>query len=185
MIIPAGVMKLESGAMNDNETVTSLSFLGDSPSEIWYSFPQTAPVHYFNGAIGFPSPFWTSHSVVDMGSFTPTKPWLIDHGFPFDANLQSDPNSDGVSLLMAYALGIDPRQNLSGSMPQPVFGNGWMSLVFYAGSEGITYKAETSGNMHNWTSEGVSLSAPDANGYRTASIPADEPLRFIRLVVSH
>ena len=183
--ILAGVMKLESGALNDNETVTSLCFLGDSPSEIWYSFPQAATVHYFMGAIGFSSPYWPAHSVVNMGPVTPIKPWLIDHGFPFDANLSSDSNSDGVNLLMAYALGLDPKQNLSGRMPQPVFGNGWMSLVFYAGSDGISYKAETSGNMQGWTSQGVTLSAPDANGYRTASVPVNETSRFMRLSFTH
>ena len=45
---------------------------------------------------------------------------------------------------MAYALNLDPKQNLSGSMPKPVIAGNQMSLTFYAGSSGVTYSAETS-----------------------------------------
>ena len=96
----------------------------------------------------------------------------------------SDPNADGVNLLMAYALALDPRQNLSGSIPRPVIAGDQMTLTFQAGSEGITYRVETSDNLQSWSTNGVTLSALDANGYRTAWFSGGGPNRFMRLAMS-
>ncbi len=70
-------------------------------------------------------------------------------------------------------------------MPKPVFSESQMTLNFYAGSEGITYTGETSNDLQSWRTEGVTISDPDANGYRTALLPVDVPSRFMRLVVRH
>ena len=40
----------------------------------------------------------------------PAAPWLVSHGLPYDTDLNQDLNGDGVTLLMAYALGLDPKQ---------------------------------------------------------------------------
>jgi hypothetical protein len=40
---------------------------------------------------------------------------------------------------------------------------------------------ETSTDMHNWTTEGVTLSGSSSNPI--ASVPRDGPQRFLRLVV--
>jgi hypothetical protein len=137
---------------------------------------------------------WATSSGQDAGwvdevSFLPDNPspvttWLLGNGFTADANLQSDPNGDGVSLLMAYALNLDPRLVLSGNIPKPVLAGNQLSLTFYAGSEGITYLAETSTDLHTWTTTGVTISAADANKFRTASVPMTGSQRFMRLGVS-
>ena len=64
-------------------------------------------------------------------------PWLVSHGFPANANLQADPNGDGVGLLIAYALNLDPNQNLRGSLPRPVTTANQMGLTFYPEAMGL------------------------------------------------
>ena len=90
-------------------------------------------------------------------------------------------NGDGVSLLMAYGLNLDPNQNLAGNMPKPVFSDGQLSMTFYAGSEGVIYTVETSSDLKIWTPTGVTVSAPDAGKFRTATIPMSGPSRYLRL----
>ena len=113
----------------------------------------------------------------------PTASWLLAHGLPYDTSLQQDPDGDGVSLLMAYALNLDPRQNLKGLLPAPVLGNDSLSIRYYAATPGITYRVETSRDLGQWTTTGVTLSALDAENQRTASVPRDAAGRFLRLVV--
>ncbi len=74
---------------------------------------------------------------------------------------------------MAYALNLDPRQNLQGLLPAPVLGNDSLSIRYYAASPGITYRVETSRDLGQWTTTGVTLSALDAENQRTASVPRD------------
>ena len=62
--------------------------------------------------------------------------------------------------------------------------NAELSLAFHGSAAGIVYSMETSSDLQNWTTEGVSLSGTDADGRVTASVPRDSPQRFLRLVVS-
>ena len=43
----------------------------------------------------------------------------------------------------------------------------------------------TSGDLKTWTTSGVTLSAPDANHIRTASVPTTGASCFMRLVVGY
>ena len=119
-----------------------------------------------------------------MGSSTPITQWVINQGFPYNTNINSDPNGHGVNLLMAYALNLDPKQSLGGSMPKPVIAGNQMSLTFYAGTTGVTYAVQTSTDLKNWTTTGVALSALDANNRCTATVTrTGNTNRFMRLVV--
>jgi hypothetical protein len=120
-----------------------------------------------------------------MGAPTAVAPWLVSNGFSHQADLQSDPNNDGVNLLMAYALNLDPKQNLSRNIPRPVCVANQMGLTYYAGSDGVSYTVETSDDLQDWTPAGVSLSAPDANNFRTATVNMNGGKRFMRLVVGY
>lgn len=120
-----------------------------------------------------------------MGEATSVSPWLLSKGFEYNTDLLSTPNSDGVSLLMAYALNLDPNQNQSSNIPKPVVTANLMSLSYYAGTAGITYTVETSTDLLSWDTNRVTTSAPDANNFCTATFPITAPRSFMRLKVTH
>jgi len=90
----------------------------------------------------------------------------------FDSNGNPLPGDQGIALAQgewdSYAMDVPD-------------GNGGL---FYAGSPGITYTVETSTDLQHWNSDGVLVSDPDVNHFRTASVPMTGPERFMRLTVS-
>ncbi|MBK1881873.1 leucine-rich repeat domain-containing protein [Luteolibacter pohnpeiensis] len=163
-------------------------FNGDAPDMGESVFDHTADaftVYYYSSSTGFESPTWLGYPAVALEIPSSFATWLTGNGYSPGTSMATDTNSDGVSLLMAYALNLDPSENLASSMPQPVLADDEMSLSFYGNSSDVTYTAETSTDLENWTTDGVSLSDPDANGLRTAEVAQDGASRFIRLVVSY
>ena len=191
--LPSNLTTIGYGAFQDCSNLLSAYFTGNKPStisgDLFYNTHNGFIVFYFNGKTGFTSPTWVpnssqgySYTAVNIGTPTTLTLWLLSNGFKHTENLLGDPNSDGVSLLTAYALNLDPNQNLSGKMPVPAIAGNALAIPFYAGSEAITYSVETSTDLQNWTTIGVTLSAPNSNQYRTASVALDGPRRFLRLV---
>jgi hypothetical protein len=186
--IPASVTNIGASAFSFCSNLVRASFVGNAPTVGTSAFANVASgftVYYFNGAIGFTSPSWNGYTTASMGASSPVTSWLLTNGLSHSEDLQGDSNGDGVSLLMAYALDLDPKQNLSGSIPEPVIEAGQMSLDFHAASAGVTYSVETSTDLLNWTTEGVVISAPDANQVRTATVDLAGAHRYMRLVVVH
>lgn len=184
--IPASVSNIGDDAFGECSGLTSASFAGNAPlmgNEVFGFTASGFKVYYFNDKTGFTSP-WNVYPSVNMGDSSPVATWLISNGLPYDADPQSDPNRDGVNLLMAYGLSLDPNLNLAGSMPQAVIGGGELSLTFDARAAGVSYAVETSVDARAWTTVGVFIAAPDSDGCRTASIPMNAPRRFLRLVVT-
>ena len=99
--------------------------------------------------------------------------------------LNSDPDHDGITLLMDYAFNLNPTLNQSAHLPKPVVSGGNLSLTFYAGSLGVTYTVQTSTDLKNWTTTGVTVSAPDINNFRTATVPITGVKCFLRIVLVH
>jgi hypothetical protein len=110
----------------------------------------------------------------------PAASWLLTHGFEFDTDLNQDLNGDGVTLLNAYALNLDPNNPLAG-MPQPVLGPTTMSMTFYGAAQGVTYGAETSTDCQTWETAGVTISELDPANMRTVTVNRDSTRRFLRL----
>jgi len=188
--IPNSVTSIEDCAFWGCSSMTRLNFTGNAPMTIgvgvFYCTASDFTVYYYNDKMGFTSPTWNGYPSVNMGDSSPAvASWLSTHGLPATINLHSAPNGDGVSLLMAYALNLDPTQNQSGSIPQPVLSGSSMSLSYYAGSAGVTYTVQVSTDLQTWTTTGVTVSAPDANNIRTATAPVTSPRCFMRLVLTH
>lgn len=188
--LPVGVGSIGSNAFSNCGLLGRATFMGNAPgtfgTNVFLSAAGGFSVFFVSGATGFTTPTWQGYPCAETtAAADPLADWLSANGLPADADLGSDANHDGVSLLMAYALNLNPHQNLSGSLPKPVVSAGQMSLSFHAGADGITYAVETSGNLSHWTTEGVSVSEPDENQIRTATIGLDGQNRFLRLVVSH
>jgi len=162
------------------------TFMGNAPSMGTYVFASAASgftVYFYNGATGFTSP-WNGYPTVNRGT-PPVASWLLFKGLPSNAVLTSIPNGDGVPLLLAYALNLDPTQNQSRNIPKPFVSGSNLSLTYYAASPDVTYTVQTTTDLQNWTTTGVTLSGPDSNGCYTASIPMTDPRCFMRLVVTH
>jgi hypothetical protein len=101
--------------------------------------------------------------------------WMDAHSIPRDADLMSDLNGDGVSLLAAYSQHLDPNEDLSGSFP--VFGynstNDTLNMIYYAIADNIAYKVhETTSLSSNWGAfVSGTMSGPDGDGNVTAVVP--------------
>ncbi|MCF7848257.1 MAG: hypothetical protein K9M45_05345 [Kiritimatiellales bacterium] len=142
-------------------------------------------LYRLSGATGFDALPWSAYpqSIIDEAVY-PAASWLMTYAFAYDINLNQDLNGDGVSLLVAYALNLDPNLNLAGSMPGAVIGPDTLGMTYYAASPGITYTVETSDDLESWTTIGVSISGLDAENQRTASVDLNDPCRFLRLRVA-
>jgi len=183
--IPAGVTSIGNYAFMDCSRLASAVFMGSAPTSFGtHVFSGVATgfnVYYFNGAAGFTSPTWQSYPSVNMGAYSSAAPWLVSNGLAYNAALQSTPNHDGIPLLMSYALGFDPTKNQSSRVPKPVVSGGLMSLTYYAGNADVTYSVEASNNLQSWSISGVTVSAPDANLFRTATVPLSGSKCFMRI----
>jgi len=146
-------------------------------------------VGFHSGAAGFTAPTWTDsygdiYPSVNLGP-SPSATWLAANGYSSTTNLLNTPNDDGVSLLMAYALNLDPTKNQAANMPKASVTDKNLSYTFYAGNTDVSYQVQASAELKTWSAARVTVSAPDGNGKCTATVPLTSGLRFLRLVVSH
>lgn len=182
---------IEARAFSTCGKLTNAVFAGDPPAMGSAVFELAGPgfaIGYLTSGTGFTSPDWEcnpgqSYPAYHIAAITPEFTWLYSNGVPGRSNFLSDTNGDGVNLLMAYALNMDPNQR--NSLPQPVFGASQMSLSFYAGTPGVSYAVQASDDLLNWSADGITLSAPDSNQIRTGTVQFSGPPRFMRLAVSH
>ena len=187
MTLPASVSALGDDAFHSASSLKWVICEGNAPAtlgnETFDAAADGFTVFYYPSSAGFTSPLWYGYPSVELDASPGLVAWLTDHGLAPDTGILTDSNHDGVSLLLAYALGLDPTQDLSSSVPRPVLANGTLSLTFQGNSGGIIYGAETSADLSTWTSAGVTVSEPDTQGKRTVSIPVGAGARFLRLAV--
>jgi len=185
---PSALESLEDSAFINCGSLVSAYFRGDAPAFFGVeAFDFVGPnftVYYRDTATGFASPSWHDYPATAISAIDPGfAHWRGFHGIPVDANATDDLNGDGVSLLMAYALNLDPHDDLAGSSPVAVSQGGNLEIDFFAGRSDVTYRAETSTDLGSWTDTGVTLSALEANGFLTASVPRTSSAHFLRLIV--
>jgi len=185
--LPSSVTSVGAYSFLTCSSLSAAYFSGDAPSLGPGAFTDTAPgfaIYYLSGSTGFTSPPWTGFTAVSIDeSMYPAALWLLTHGYDYTTNLEQDLNGDGVELLMAYALNLNPHDNLTGQMPQVVMSPGMMSMTFYGESAGVIYQVGASSDLINWSTIGVTTSPPDVDGLRTASKVKDGPAEFMRLSV--
>ena len=180
-----GVTEIGAEAFSECRGLAKATFLGhalisfDAPRSV---FARTAPdftIYYLSSSSSFTSPTWEGYSTVIINEL-PSTPWLLKHDLP----LSTDFNTD-ASLLIAYALDLDPDSNSINSQLEPVLdpATGTLSLSFHAASHGITYTVETSSDLQAWKTEDVTLSELAPDDMMKASVSRDAPKQFMRLVV--
>lgn len=188
VIIPSNVRSIDNQAFAGCSQLVSAYFSGDAPNMYDDTFSGADPqfkIYHLSGYPQYTSPTWHGYTTVEIDQSEYLAPaWLLDAGYVYDIGLSTDANGDGVSLLMAYALNLDPRQNLASSIPRTNLGSTTMSLDYYASSPGITYKVEFSKNLTDWNDTGIIVSDPDSSGVSTATINRDDVCGFLRLVVT-
>ncbi|MGI9243892.1 MAG: hypothetical protein ACR2RV_24055 [Verrucomicrobiales bacterium] len=139
-------------------------------------------IRHFSTSTRFTSPMGIGDPAVKNEEHTaPAATWLTGHRFCNDTNLQQGLKGDGVPLLMAYALDLDPNLNLLGSLPLPVVSEDSLSISHYAAADGITYTVQTSTDLRAWTTDGVTLSEIGADGQQTATVSQGGDGRFLRV----
>jgi hypothetical protein len=185
--LPNSIITVNTNAFANCAQLTSAIFEGNAPtnfgSSVFLSAATGFSVHFYSTATNFTAPIWKTYPASAIGPNAALTNWLLGYNLPANSDLKSDANGDGVSLLMAYALNLNPAQNLSGSLPQPVFAADQLSMSFYAGADGVTYVVEVSPDLVTWDTEGVSYS--DLNQVRTATASRTQGSRFMRLSASY
>ena len=165
-------------------------FTGNAPAvpgfQAFHYAPTGFTIYFLKGKTGFTGlgmryPYSTK--MIDPVT-QPAAFWLLFNGQDSNADLNTDINLDGVSLLMAYALNLDPRLNLSGRLPQATLQGDALGMTFYAASPSLTYRVEASADLVHWSTDGITQTALNRDGMSTATVPRSGPAQFLRLAVS-
>jgi len=184
--IPVSVTSIGDSAFRNCGNLDSAIFTGDAPGMGQDVFSSTAAgftVSYLSGSSGFTSPTWQGYPAVEIDEAVyPAAKWLLTHGLPYDTDLHQDLNGDGIILLTAYALDLDPHNALAG-MPRAFRSPGGVSMTYYASASGINYTVLTSTDLKVWETAGVTLSDLDAEDRRTATIQTAVSRGFMRVLV--
>jgi Immunoglobulin I-set domain len=123
-------------------------------------------------------------------SLTAFETYLSNAGVPTNLRgINDDPDGDGVSNLMEFALGRLPNTPDATPLPAAVLSGGVLSYTYTrAQPVHVVYSVKTTPTLSTstpWTATGVDQGTPDVNGLTTASTPMGTDLRrFLRLEVS-
>ncbi len=118
--------------------------------------------------------------------------WLVDFNVPLDRlGLSDDPDGDGTPNLLEFLLdGLNPNGTGTGTLPQPVLQNaGGTPMLTYTwkpNPQGVQYAPLTlmqSANLKTWTAVPTSNIVTNADGSKTASLPASTAV-FLRLMAT-
>lgn len=112
--------------------------------------------------------------------------YLSIAGVPEDQRgANDDPDGDGISNLLEYALDLDPMSASASGLPEATAGADRLYYTYVRARAELTYEVETSTNLTSgWTTVGVDQGTPDGDGVTTASVAMDGTARFFRLKVT-
>jgi hypothetical protein len=183
----------------DCDALIAAVFLGNAPgvsgsSNVFMRADPGFVVYFLNGNTGFTTPTWVPVNTPGGSDSYATQPlervltnsevWLLGHGLPMNTDLNLDPNGDGVNHLMAYALALDPNAGFISNPLEPTLDSDVLGITFFAGRDDVAYTPQTSNDLDNWTTDGLTLSELDSEGRRTASVSRSQPRRYLRLLLA-
>ncbi|WP_193212510.1 PQQ-dependent sugar dehydrogenase [Luteolibacter marinus] len=95
----------------------------------------------------------------------------------------ADPDHDRLVNLVEYGFGFDPWSDSSSSIPSLVRSGGNVSVTFPAPRSSLNYAVEVSGDLDEWTTDGVSLSG--SGGNKTGTYPiSSASAAYLRIAVT-
>ena len=97
-----------------------------------------------------------------------------------DATLVDSDNS----VLISYALNMNPYKTDPSLLPGLEFSNGHLKLSYYAGRSDVTYQVEKSIHLSDWDQTGLTISGLDALLMQTAIVNDTDATQFLRLKVT-
>lgn len=113
--------------------------------------------------------------------------YLADAGIPENQRgPNDDPDGDGISNLLEYALAFNPASANASALPTPTVVNDRLTYIYERARNDVTYLVETTTNLadpNSWTTDGVDQGTPDAEGITIASAPLGTQ-RYFRLKVT-
>lgn len=195
LIIGSAVEEIGMHSLIRSWNMKTILFKGDAPSEpiglAGLRDNEEMTVYFLSGAQGFNTPTWdvfgdgrTVFNTVEIGSMEPAEEWLITKGLRISQDMSQTLPGSRASVLMSYALGMDPYETDATKMPSVDFADGQLAMKFFAGRPDVDYKVEMSDELSRWQESGVTLSAADDRGIKTASSAAGASGTFMRLVLS-
>ena len=101
---------------------------------------------------------------VEIESLEPVEEWLITKGFRTSQDMSETLPGSEASILISYALGMDPYETGPAKMPLVEFTKGQLAMRFFAGRPDVDYKVEVSDDLSEWEETGVLVSEADASG---------------------
>ncbi|MDQ8195402.1 leucine-rich repeat domain-containing protein [Coraliomargarita sp. SDUM461004] len=193
VIIPASVHTIETDAFN-TPSLNAIYFSGNAPTAQSRAFYRsTSGDVYATGYIsetaeGFSAPLWQyaypyNLPILTIGPEEEFTIWKLKNEVPHDTNINASLDGIKYPILLPYALNLNP-QKFELPMPQ-ISSNAWI-WKFDGARTGITYMVEQTNNLSedNWSTHGITISAPDSAGQRTATGSHSGEQLFLRILVN-
>lgn len=130
---------------------------------------------------------WSAYSApASAQTYSEYEAWKAQNRFDILTPDSDDSDGDGLPLMLEYALVLSPRRDSLEQIPRVTHAEGKLRLRYYAGRSDLNYSVQTSTDMVNWTTAGVTQMAEILGLYITAEVeaPAGSEQRFLRLIVS-
>jgi hypothetical protein len=122
---------------------------------------------------------------VELGApLKPVENWLLTKGLHLTQDMDATLADSDNSVLLSYALNMNPYKTDSSLLPGLGFANGHLKLSYYAGRSDVTYQVEKSINLSDWDQTGLTISGLDAMLMQTAIVNDSDEKKFLRLKVT-